>query len=402
MTWPLSTSNSLPYTTGVPTMTMGGPGVFAMEGSSTIADRSGNLLFFTDGRDIKRSDNTLAGVVQGLGHGPNSTQAALIVPAGCIVNAVGVGELKYFVFTTQDTYGRNPPTNVIPGLFVTPVSVVAAERPCAGECDRAYFNAQGVPTVTVGTTSKLASNVSEKLAATSIVGFPGQSGYWVVAHSFAVGSPTMSRQYLVYKVSNGTVSALAPQTIGTSHEASGSGDFRRAIGQMKISPEGVVNTKIAVAVYQGFVEILGFNRATGLLSGPPRTYTRSAYGSVIRNDAWYGLEFSPTGNSVYATTENASITPPNGQLLRFSTTGPSIVSSVSVSTQLSGYDYSQLQLGPDGKIYIARPPINTTFTTGGSVGVLNAPDAIVPGFVPSIWTPTTSGVQLGLPNIIIR
>jgi hypothetical protein len=54
------------------------------EGSSTVLDRKGNLLFYTDGRTVYDTLGTPLPNGTGLAGGQNSTQAVLIVPQpGC-------------------------------------------------------------------------------------------------------------------------------------------------------------------------------------------------------------------------------------------------------------------------------------------------------------------------------
>ncbi|HOO10810.1 MAG TPA: PKD domain-containing protein, partial [Cyclobacteriaceae bacterium] len=70
----------------------------APEGTSTISDRNGNVIFYTDGDKVY--DRTHTEIATGIGGDPLSAQAALIVP-------VPNDETLYYIFTTQAIDGTS-------------------------------------------------------------------------------------------------------------------------------------------------------------------------------------------------------------------------------------------------------------------------------------------------------
>lgn len=393
----------------------------AMEGTSAISDKNGKLLFSTDGFYVRQWDGVHLQPNPTFGNDAHATQSSLIVPAGCVKEGSGQNWLKYFIFTTSDVVRSQVQNgimhfdNLTPAsstkLQVTEVSVLA--RPtCPKECDVAFKPDGRTPAnIIVGKPKTLQTRVSEKLTATRKVGFPGVTGYWVVAHSFDhrnTATAAENSTFYVYDVSNGTVSQTGTFVEGSPHKVSLTTDNPRnaGIGQMKIAPRGadVANTTIALAVHQGFVELLSFNRITGVIGPAFRKYDQTSDPAKISNRYFYGLEFSPDGRFVYVTTQGgANAVPGPGKLLRMTVGGASAVDAIAVSTNNQPYDFSQMQLGPDDKIYIARSRANTTTPTGGSVDVINAPNSTaVSGILYSagLFNGVTNGIALGLPNVI--
>src|SRR5436190_8052320 len=77
--WYFGYGAGLDFMTNPPTVLNNGVS-YHYEGSASIADSSGNLLFYTDGNAIyDKSHSTMAGVGNGLSGGFSSTQPALIL-----------------------------------------------------------------------------------------------------------------------------------------------------------------------------------------------------------------------------------------------------------------------------------------------------------------------------------
>ncbi|MFC4793754.1 gliding motility-associated C-terminal domain-containing protein [Hymenobacter endophyticus] len=140
----------------------------------------------------------------------------------------------------------------------------------------------------------------------------------------------------------------------------------QAIGQLKASPNG---RRLALAAgtvnpqqTQGIpsVELLDFDPATGRISNP-----------VVlppARIASYGVEFSPDGTRLYVTD------PFFGALFQYDLTAANIGASVvpiPVAPGQAGSTPSALQLGPDGRIYVAL-----TNTTVQAVSVITEPNSL--------------------------
>src|SRR5690606_24228892 len=71
-----------------------------IEGCATIADSSGNLLFYTDGIDVYNANHTLMPNGTGLNGNPSSSQSAIIVPKPASENL-------FYIFTVDAEGGPN-------------------------------------------------------------------------------------------------------------------------------------------------------------------------------------------------------------------------------------------------------------------------------------------------------
>lgn len=350
------------------------------EGSSVITDNSGNL-FYTDGTKLwKNTSATPIGT--GLMGNASSTQSAIIIPqtsSNCS---------KYWLFTTPGWE-----TNAADGLRYS------------------IFNTTGVTTTNI----LLQNSVCEKLAAIAKP-YPS-TGFYVIAHGFG------NNTFYVYSVNSSSISSPQIFSVGTSATTNG-----QQAGQMKISPDG---KKIAVAYYgyidpafnpttvptwgkDGFVQVFDFNPVNGIISGP--TLTINNVMTDMQHSGPYGIEFSPSSENLYFTTNSANVAGQRCELyeVRFQpcSTTPLVIngwaqlltypwavrlaqgaSSSGVSDANNRYYFGALQISPDKKIYAAR-------YNQSNLGVINSPDAFPAtyGNSPVLLSPGTS--KLGLPTVI--
>lgn len=287
------------------------------EGCATIADRDGNLLFYTNGINVwNRNHRLMPNGYKLMGH-RSSTQSAIIVPKPSSSNF-------YYIFTTDlqsQAYGLR-------------YSLVDMNRQdgLGDVMDKNIFKT---------------SPIAEKITA---VKHQNNRDYWVLVHKWN------SDAFVAYLISEKGVS-IDPiiSNIGTTYKGKGSA----AIGGMKASPDG---RKIGVAVWRDFnrFEVFDFDNATGKLSNK---ITIEPYPEA------YGLEFSPDGSKLYGTTNGIAGVEP--QLWQFNLKAGNklaINSSAILIATSSADKIGALQLGPDGKIYLARQ--DETF-----LGVINLPNA---------------------------
>ena len=79
-----------------PVVAISNPVMNAPEGSATISDRNGQVIFFTDGDKVWNRTNVE--IASGIGGDPGSSQSAIIIP-------VPGDETLYYIFTTQEVHG---------------------------------------------------------------------------------------------------------------------------------------------------------------------------------------------------------------------------------------------------------------------------------------------------------
>lgn len=224
------------------------------EGCSSISDRLGNLLFYSDGITVWNKNNTVMLNGTGLLGDKSSTQSALIVPNPDNDNI-------FYIFTVDDR-GR------FGGL-------------CYSEVDMTLDG--GLGGITASKNIVLANPTTEKI--TAVESSDGRS-IWVISHRW------MSNEYIAFLVSDtGVNTTPVVSAIGSVHD----GNINNTIGYLKASPN---REKVASVVSYDLSEtqVFDFDATTGKLTNP---ITISNYNS--NNIGPYGCEFSPDSNLLYVT-----------------------------------------------------------------------------------------------------
>lgn len=329
------------------------PAFNTAEGCSTISDASGNLLFYTDGTTVWDKNHNQMSNGTGLTGNSTSTQSALIVPCSCD---------QYFIFTTgsQNDY--------VVGLRYSIVD----------------FTSNNLGAVVTKNTLLLA-NSSEKVAAVS----DGNGGYWVVAHTID------DNCFHSFHILSGTCTPQLPAVISAVGASYANGYSKFGQGQMKFSPDGKLLAHAGLNIETqapppSFVELFSFNKITGSI-------TNYLPGTVTSRDTspgrFYGLEFSPDSKSLWATTTQTTSVIYHYPI----TSGIGLGTPTPINPPGSGV--AALQLGPDGKIYVAR-------IGQPSLYVLPSPNAVNGGWIDATNTanllPLAAGSssQYGLPTVI--
>ena len=195
--------------------------VNTLEGSSSISDSNGNLLFYTDGTNVwNRTNAIMPSVIPATGKlmgSSSSTTSSLIVPCDCN---------KYFIFTTDSTEHQYQN-----GLRYSVVDMNAPSGSGNGDVTSAN--------------NLLLPRSSEKIAAVAAPPSAG-GGFWVVAHEIG------TNRFFSYRIQANGNCTINPQSelnrissVGKVFLGGGgnpSANFGQ--GEMKISPDG---GKIAVA-----------------------------------------------------------------------------------------------------------------------------------------------------------
>ena len=276
----------------IPPVAINNSGMSVNEGSASISDENGKLLFYTDGESVWDSTNTLMPNGGNIAYGKSSTQAAIIVqdPGN---------EKKYYVFCT-DASGT--------GKFS--YSLV----------DMTLNSGRGDVSVKHNV---LYSIVSEKLTA---VKHKNGKDVWVIIHA------SLTENFIAYLVTPKGILLPIITAIGTKHNTGADSQ-----GYMKVSPNG---RKLALTINgDDAFEVFDFDNATGNITH----YVKypSPYAGVT-----YGLEFSPCSNYLYGTS--------NKYILRWDLeTTNSVPTIIDGATQTIAPGFCGLQLGPDGKIYVS-------------------------------------------------
>ena len=349
---------------GTVTPLLGSP-ISTNEGCSSISDASGNLLFYTDGRNVwdknhvlMPNGNYVAGT--GLMGDPSSTQSAIIIPKKGDPNI-------YYIFTVDEPHHLN--AQAYPAQYngtyedggsvpsdddgfnngfnysVVDLSVIGEN----GSIGDITSRNNHLVTYDPANTEDLKYKCSEKV--TALKKNDG-TGFWVLTHFID--------KFYAFEVTADGVNTT-PVVTQITPVVPTSAYRRNAIGCIKASPNG---RKIAVAhtensifpnpdAVSGMVLLYDFNNATGTVSNPIM---------ISQNTIPYGVEFSQKTRKLYVSYDN---TPGFGGVHQYDLLSADIpASDVLVgSTEQS----ASLQLAPNGKIYRA-------VVTGDSLDVIHAPD----------------------------
>lgn len=314
------------------------------EGCSSVADDTGNLLFYTQGTTIWNKSHAVMANGTGLLGDISTTQSSLIVKKP--------GSQNLFYVFTLDAHGGTDGLN----YSIVDMSLAA-----------------GMGSVTVKNMALYNVSQTEKLAG---VRHCNGIDVWVVVHEFNSSS---FRSYLL--TSSGINSTPIISSVGAT--INGSNPFN-GYGYLKASPSGKKLILCSETVGLN-TELFDFDNSTGTVSSPVLLTTTGAY----------GCEFSPDGSKVYAI-KNHKIYQWN---LCAGSTQAIQNSKTLVDSTASIYEsMGAMQLAPDGKIYITRPGqsgqnyLNIIHSPNSSASTCNFQDkAIFYGF---------KSVVVGLPNFV--
>ncbi|MCO6499567.1 MAG: gliding motility-associated C-terminal domain-containing protein [Vicingus serpentipes] len=314
--WALFNLSELDFNVGSPpavshnTQMNGGDG----EGSCTISDKDGNLLFYTDGFDVWDRNHNVMPNGAGLSGGATrtSTNSGVIVP-------IPGSNTQYYIFVV--------------GPFANPVF----------EYTLVDMNLNGgMGDVVVAQKNQQLFNFStEKITATK---HANGRDIWVICHE---GGTANYRSYLVTPAGINPVPVVT--NIGTVHGTASDG----VRGAMKVSSKG--GKLVACIGGPGRVEIFDFDRATGVLANAmlfnDTDFPLSSPGGSSGTP--YGVEFSPDETKLYFAQMGSNTMV---QLDVSVWDRDSIINStVNMRTHYSSIQAcGLLQMGPDKKIYVAQ------------------------------------------------
>ncbi|KYG85627.1 hypothetical protein AWW67_14735 [Roseivirga seohaensis] len=336
----------------------------APEGTSTISDANGQVLFYTNGTTVWNADNGIMPNGTEIGGDSTSTQAVVIVP-------FEDDETLFYVFTTEEVHGDN--------TYMLKYSVV----------DLKEDNGLGA---VISKDNVLFTRSTEKLIA-----LEGAGGYWLMAHEYGTNT------FRAYPITNQGIGQPILSSVGSVHSIN---DALSGQAGMKFSGDGL---RIAVALIEGnedYVELFSFDANTGEVTDLLYKIDLGEGGPAL-NDQVYDVHFSTGGDKLFATMNNRNGGAPGGRILEYridsaSTEVTRLASKTDISTSSTvTVNYGAIQTGPDGQLYVAMEipgnPAGTPFI--GSINV-NEDTAAVSSFNQMQVPLTTGNSRLGLPNFV--
>jgi gliding motility-associated-like protein len=327
-----------------------------LEGSATMSDADGNLLFYTDGQSVWNAKHQKMPNGTGLWGDPSATQSALIIPKP---GACG----SYYIFTVPE---------VEAGGSGKSLSYFVVDMNEDGGLGDVIQNGHLHPKVTERLTCVLHSN---------------EKDYWLIAQERGTNA------ILSYPVSAAGVGI----PVITKFPALDRSDFpgidtygEMHRGYMKISGDG---KKLCYTGY-GYLDSLGTHSdTTVLMDFNNNTGTASNPAILTHPDRGYGVEFSPDNTKLYVSNRWYPLT-----IYQYDLTGGSggTIQYPETVIGINGLAAGgALQLGPDQKIYVAQ--YLSTF-----LGAINFPNLPGPAcdYTSSAISLNGKTCLLGLPNYV--
>jgi large repetitive protein len=334
-----------------PAQPITGP-INSTEGVATISDANGQVILSTDGYQVyDRAGNPLIPSAPTAPVSPIATQSALIIP-------VPGDNTLYYIFTAEPVEsGTYRVSYMLFDLKVLPNGAIV--DPDA--------NAATDPRITLfeKSTERLTGNDN-----------------WLIAHDYGNNS------FRMYPVSTDGLGAPVITDIGSDHSTT---TANSAQGYMKLGPQN----RLAVALNDGSsntIELFDFVDSTGTLTNFRKIDLNDPAGQI------YGVEFSPGGNKLYATVKNGA----TSIIYEYAIDSLGVATFLQKTAPITG-ELGDMQIGPDGQIYIA---------VNGSSSLLffqpdediTQPTAALNSLQTFSLTDPVSGVTntstLGLPNFI--
>ncbi|MDX2061421.1 MAG: beta-propeller fold lactonase family protein, partial [Bacteroidia bacterium] len=314
------------------------------EGVASVADTRGNLRLYTDGRTLYGPDHQSLEGGEGLWGHPSS-QGLLIVP---LPHAQNKAQEDYLVFVAdQGGYAGHSS-----GLSVSRVNVT-------GNSGRVV--AKNIP---------LQRHATEKLAAAH---HADGKAIWVVGHEAG------TNRFFAYLVTGkGVLETPVYSPVGTVHPSGGNG----TIGQLAFAPDG--RQLVSVVEGTGAIEVFAFNRATGELT-EGRNLGAELPEAIA---APYGAAFSPSGRYLYLSAWRSAA------LYQLDLAADSVV-VYRFDHAPTIEPFGNLQLAPDGRIYLAK-------RGSATLGRINRPDAsrAAAGFALEAVPLGEGRSEFGLPGLV--
>ncbi|MBW7893136.1 MAG: hypothetical protein H3C48_19375, partial [Chitinophagaceae bacterium] len=284
------------------------------EGASSMSDTAGNFLFSSDGMKVwNRLHKQMPNGNNLISH-PSATQGPITVPYP------GQPD-KYILFTVGVAWGG--PTDIAYNVINMKLD--------NGLGDLESKNV------------KISITSSEKLAA---VYHHNRRHIWVLTHD-----PLKKRMLAFLVTENGVshVPVISEFPVPVSND--------KGPGYMRFSPDG---RTIATANFQSNVDLYDFDNKTGVVSNLRTIQLQN----ILKGYGSYGIEFSPNNKLLYVADHRGEN---RIYQLGLSYPTPQEIANNRFVLEASPAALGALQLGPDGRIYVARENMQW-------LGVINNPN----------------------------
>ena len=282
----------------------------SIEGCATMSDNNGKLLFYTNGKVVINKQHEVMKNGTYLNGHLSSTNNVLIVP-------LPGNDSIYYVFTTGAALEETH-------QFRYSIVNMRGDGGLGEVTDKNIF---------------VEEDVFEKIAG---VRHCNNRDAWIVVHKWNTD------EYHTYQLTASGFNAV-PVISHTGRVISGFEN--NEIGALKFSRKGDKLAAVNAFDYNS-VELMDFDNTTGMISNP--LVFKPSLIQQFQYTGMYGDEFSPDGRLLYVSAKNTVDEP--CVLYQFDITAPdasSILATKQIITVIKSWVAGALQMGPDGKIYMA-------------------------------------------------
>ena len=293
-----------------------------VESAASISDSSGNLLFYSDGQHVYNKLNQLMdngdSLINGqLNSGGNTiTNGTIIIPFPDNINL-------YLLFHL------NSLQNNFPGLYYSIIDI--SLNGGLGEVTLKNQALINFPTDSLHLTEKIA-----------ITRHANGRDWWIVIHKL------WTNEFIKFLATPSGINGPYYQSSGRIMNVS-------FLGEMIFNNEG--NQLVNVGP-TGLIDLFDFDRCTGELSNY-KNLGSTIYPDNVDTNYFYGAAFSPDDSKIYVAASGKGIIQFSN--FSFSDTSLNYIKKWIVFHQTSiEINYGQLELAPNGKIYITRFVSDTT------------------------------------------
>ncbi|MDB5035041.1 MAG: C-terminal target protein [Chlorobi bacterium] len=335
--WLFGNGAGVDFSLGTPVTRPGGS-ITAREGVASICDGSGRLVCSSNGETVWNRNNVVMKGGTQIGGSSFSAQPCVIVP-------MPSSDSLYYVFTTSNWTDQR--TDL-----------------CYSVVDMSLDSGRGA---VISKGRLLDSNVSERIAA---VFHDNCSDIWIVSHEMR------NDRFVAYRL---TPDGVNYTPVISSVGSISSGDNR--YGGLKFSPDGSrLCSTLGGDIHGATVELFDFDKATGIVRNP------IVIADLNRSADAYSSEFSPNGQLLYVSEIRAY------RLAQYDLSSPANIKLSRIDVCYTDNIMSCLQIGPDGRIYVAEPGTRT-------LGMIPMPNVrgTACGFFDSEILLSTGTVLQGLP-----
>ncbi|WP_282073854.1 T9SS type B sorting domain-containing protein [Polaribacter atrinae] len=297
-----------------------------INGSSSISDSQGNLLFYTDGQTIWNKNHEIMINGEGLNGELNNTQSSIIIPKPN-------SDTTFYVFTTRKTELSSP--LVYPMIYHSEIEF-STSRPLG------WVKYKNMP---------LMHSTANKITA---IHHKNGKDVWGITYGSNAYEAENDILYAIKVTEDGverpfTTTQLEYVKYENSYD-----------GEMTISPDGST-----IALYNaGLIRFFEFDTTTGLFS-KIKYVTIAEFGGA-GYDA-YGLTFSPDSKLLYYSARYSNRNGQSYNIMQLEVDNPDEgFRGTPVYSGPLEISKSSISLGTDGKIYIAQSTTENIFDGNGN------------------------------------